>query len=444
MSVLSLYFVLTNLFFTLYITLDGFVLITSFLFGIHALKQSENECENEQVPISIILPAYNEEKTILSTIHSLLQLHYPIYEILIVDDGSTDQTRTLLKSVYDLKPITLTVSKTLPCKQAKSIEQCQIQAITLTLLEKENGGKADALNLGITYSRYPYFVCTDADSVLDKEALRLISKPIRNHSNVIAVGGSVFPHNGILHAGSHASLPWGILGGLQALEYQKSFLTSRIFFNWFESSLIISGAFGLFQKEITMKVGGYDVKNLGEDMELVMKFHAYCLNNHIPYKIQQVSKAICWTDVPSTVYDLYRQRRRWHIGLLQTMKKYAFLSKISKYRYVALSYDYFLFYEAYAPHIERFGCFTILLSLITGFGILKPMILSALLYLLISTLITTILFLFQNHTDHLPTRIKETGKVIILSILETTLYHSFLSLVRFHSSSINQLSVYIW
>ena len=228
------------------------------------------------IPISIVVPGYNEEVTVVETVRSLLALEYKLYEIIVVDDGSKDATSQKLIEAFHMHPIRRPIHRKIPCQPEEFIYETTAQKVPLTLIRKRNGGKADALNMGINACRYPYFICMDADSVLQYDSLSKIVRPILEQENVVAVGGVIRSCNGAtLERGRVVDyhLPNNILACMQVLEYDRSFLASRILFDKFNGSLIISGAFGLFKKDVVIAAGGYDHSTMGEDMELVVKLH---------------------------------------------------------------------------------------------------------------------------------------------------------------------------
>ena len=206
------------------------------------------------MPVSIIVPAYNEQLTVMDIVQSLLQLDYALYEIVIVDDGSTDGMSERLVEHFNMERIYRPIRKKIPCEAEQAVYMTCKQKVPITLICKNNGGKADALNMGINASKYPYFICMDADSVLQSDALRNIIRPILEEENVIACGGLIrILNNVVLEKGQ--VLGYGIpkkpLVGMQMLEYDRSFLASRLLFDKFNGNLIISGAFGLFRKDMS-------------------------------------------------------------------------------------------------------------------------------------------------------------------------------------------------
>ena len=202
------------------------------------------------LPISIIVPAYNEEVTVADTVRSLLALDYRSYEIIVVDDGSKDRTSEVLAETFDMHLVHRPIRRQINCQREEYVYETRAQKVAVTLIRKKNGGKADALNMGINAANFPYFICMDADSVLQYDSLRRIAQPILENGNVVAVGGIVRISNDVeLENGrvKHYRLPRNILAFMQVLEYDRSFLASRILFDRFNGSLIISGAFGLFK-----------------------------------------------------------------------------------------------------------------------------------------------------------------------------------------------------
>ena len=306
------------------------------------------------VPITIVVPAYNEEVTVVETVKSLLMLDYKLYEIIVVDDGSKDTTSQKMIDAYNMHPVRRPIHRSIECQPEEFIYESNKEKVPLTLIRKKNGGKADALNMGINASQYPYFICMDADSVLQHDSLKKLIVPVLEEENVIAVGGTVRPSNDVeLSAGKvkKYKLPSNILACMQLLEYDRSFLASRILFDKFNGSLIISGAFGMFKKETVIAAGGYDHGTMGEDMELVVKLHSYCLTNQIKYSIKYATDAVCWTQVPEKLRDLKKQRKRWHLGLFQTMWKHKEMMVNPKFGAVGfVSYMYFLLYELLSFH----------------------------------------------------------------------------------------------
>lgn len=386
------------------------------------------------VPVSIIVPAYNEEVTVVETVKSLLALEYPLYEILVVDDGSKDTTSAKLIEAFDMKKISRPIHRKVNCQPEEFVYETNLQKVPLTLIRKKNGGKADALNMGVNACRYPYFICMDADSVLQYDSLSKIVKPVLENSNVVAVGGAVRPANSVhLKDGRVIDyhIPKNLLACMQMLEYDRSFLASRILFDKFNGSLIISGAFGLFKKDVVIAVGGYDKNTMGEDMELVVNLHNYCITNDLPYSIKYATDAICWSQVPESLNDLRKQRRRWHLGLFQAMGKHKKMFFNRKFGAVSfISYFYFLIYELFSPYIEVVGVLSTLLAVAVDLINIPFMILFYGIYAVFSSVMTITAFFARIQTIDLTVSFRDTMKVLLLCGFEISCLRFIMVWVR--------------
>lgn len=361
-----------NYFFVIYMVIYSVFLFVSVVSGsvklYHKRKQEKFKNtihQNYYIPVSIIVPAYNEEVTVVETVKSLLALDYKLYEIIVVDDGSRDETSRKLIEAFDMRQSERPIPKKISCQREEAVYETSDLKVPLTLVRKINGGKADALNMGINISRYPYFICMDADSVLQYDSLSKIVVPVIEEENVVAVGGVVRPCNGIKIENGRVKnyhLPDNIIAAMQVLEYDRSFLASRILFDKFNASLLISGAFGLFKKDVVTAAGGYDSKTMGEDMELVVKLHEYCILNNMDYRIRYATDAVCWSQAPESLRDLRKQRKRWHIGLFQTLAKHIEMLLNPRFGAIALSYLYFFVFEFLSPFIEVFGLISMFIA----------------------------------------------------------------------------------
>ena len=266
MSILREVTLFINDFFLYYIVIYGSVLFLSAIFGALIFyaalrkKKYKNEIERQfYLPVSIIVPAYNEEVTIISTIDSLLNLDYKLYEIIVVDDGSQDDTLKTVIEHYKMNKVKKVIRKKINTSKVNAYYEKRGK-VNLTLIAKENGGKADALNAGINASNSPYFLTIDADSILQKNSLTELIKPILEDSSTIAAGGVIKLSNGLTFKDGEIveyKLPKKYLEMIQTLEYDRTFLAGRTVFDAFNGNLIISGAFGLFKKQIVIEAGGY-------------------------------------------------------------------------------------------------------------------------------------------------------------------------------------------
>lgn len=226
-------------------------------------------------------------------------------------------------------------------------------------------------------------------------------------------------------------MPKNLLASMQVLEYDRSFLASRIFFDQFNGNIIISGAFGLFQKEMVIACGGYDTGTMGEDMELVVKLHVFCRNNMIPYRIGYVPDAVCWSQVPEKLGDLVKQRRRWHIGLLQSMWKHRKIFANIKYGVISFgSYLYFLFYELLSPLIEGLGVFSIIMAWYLELLNVPFMVLFFLIYAVFGAILSLTAFIAKNQTLNEEITFRDLVKAVLLCFVEVVFLRFVLVWVR--------------
>ena len=319
-------------------------------------------------PISILIPAYNEEDTVVNNIDSLLELNYPNFEIIVINDGSKDDTLNRIINTYNLRKIDFEINSHLNCNEIYGVYS-SFENDKIKVVDKKNGGKADALNAGINVSKFPLFAAIDADCIIEKNALIKIVRPFIKYDDTIAVGGMVrISNGGTIEKGKliEALIPDKAIEKYQIIEYFRAFLSSRIGWYKLNSLLIISGAFGVFKKSSVIKVGGYK-KTIGEDMELTVRLHEYHTKEKIPYKVFFESDAVCWTEAPSDIKSLRNQRIRWHRGLIDTLVKHKKMILNPRYGYAGLvSLPYYLFVECLGPVFEIIGYIVILLSIYTG------------------------------------------------------------------------------
>ncbi len=433
-----------SVFFLVYLIGYSTFLFASVVAGASALYQKKRQerlkntlMEDYYVPISIIVPAYNEEVTVVETVRSLLALDYKLYEIIVVDDGSKDETATKLIEAFDMHRIRRPMRRQVPCKRAEFVYECISEKVSITLVRKENGGKADALNMGINVSKFPYFICMDADSMLQHDSLARISRPILEYDNIVAVGGTVRPVNGTQLENGRVNkyrMPRNLLAAMQVLEYDRSFLAARILFDMFNGSLIISGAFGAFKKDVVIQAGGYDTDTVGEDMELVIKLHDYCRACKMDYRIKYATDAICWTQVPENMKDLFGQRKRWHRGLFQSMWKHRNMFCNPNYGLVSfISYLYFLVYELLSPFIEVFGMITVVLAYITNVLNVGFMIMFFVIYAVFGTIMSLTAFFTRTQTVDLKLTPGDAAKAVLLCFFEVTCLRMVMAFARMSS-----------
>ena len=322
------------------------------------------------VPVSIIAPAYNEELTIDESVKSLLMLEYPEFEVIVVNDGSKDSTLEKLKATFNLHPIPADIEGKVVCQQILGVYRSPDNP-SLVVVDKINGGKADALNAGTNVSRYPLICVTDADSLIEGGALLRMTKPfLERPEKTVAVGGMIRVANGCnIEAGRvvKIGLPRTWLALIQTAEYLRAFLFGRSGWSALRSLLIISGAFGLFRKDVVITVGGYRHNAIGEDMDLVVRMHRYLREQKREYEMQFLPDPVCWTEVPESRKVLGGQRNRWHRGLIDSLRSHRRMMLNPRYGSIGMiAFPYFVFFEMLAPVVELSGYIIIPLSYALG------------------------------------------------------------------------------
>jgi cellulose synthase/poly-beta-1,6-N-acetylglucosamine synthase-like glycosyltransferase len=320
-------------------------------------------------PLSILVPAHNEEMTIVESVTSFLTLQYPYHEVILVNDGSSDATMTRLLESYDLYQIPPAFMISIPTQPIRAYYRSRRYS-KLLVIDKENGGKADALNAALNAARFPYVLAVDADTLIEPDALLRLARPFLLGKPVAAVGGTIRVANScaIAHGRvTEARVDKRILPSVQVLEYLRAFLFGRLGWNRLGGNLIISGAFGLFKRAHLLAMRGYRTGSVTEDMDLVVRLQRYLREHHLPDTTSFIPDPVAWTEVPTSIRVLGRQRERWHRGLLETLWVHRDLLFNFRYGAVGLiAYPFFLFGEALSPLIEVLGYIGIAAGLLFG------------------------------------------------------------------------------
>jgi len=329
---------------------------------------SELFTSNYAPPVSVVVPAYNEEATIAESVRSFLTLHYPLHEVVVVNDGSKDATLEVLMREFDLYESDQPVRLQLETAPLRGVYTSPTER--LVVVDKESGGKSDALNAGVCAASYPLVCCLDADIILEEDALLRVARPMIESSAVAAVGGIVRVANGCEFEKGRiieVKTPKKALPNLQIVEYLRAFIAVRTAWSKLNCLLIISGAFGMFRRRDLILVGGYSDDTVGEDMELTTRIHRVLRENDRRYKISFVPDPVAWTEVPDTLRVLGRQRDRWHRGLIDTLMRHRRMLFNPRYGTVGLiGMPYFFLFEFLGPVIELLGYVAFVAGLALG------------------------------------------------------------------------------
>ncbi len=388
--------------------------------------------------ISIIAPAYNESKTIIDNVRTLLSLYYNNFEVIIVNDGSTDSTFDLMRDAYDLVRVNYYFDYRIPCERIKGVYRSKNPSYNrLTIIDKVNGGKADSLNAGINICHSDLFVSIDADSIIEPDAILKLVKPFleEKEKKVIGAGGVIRIVNSCEIERGHIreiKIPSKLLPRLQVLEYTRAFLLGRMAWSQLDGLMLISGAMGIFDRETVIKAGGYNIKTVGEDMELVLRMRRYMAENKENYEVTYVPDPLCWTEVPSDLKSMRKQRTRWTRGLIESLRIHRKMFFNPSFgRLGMLGYPYWFFFEWMAPLIA-FSGFIYTIYLIATDSLNWPFYL--LLFLFVYTFaicISTWAVLFEEITFHKYKKKRDVLKLIAISLFEPFFYpvHTYFALV---------------
>lgn len=352
------------LFYFLAMNLTQLVLILRAFFALRRyldqveLDQMENYFDSSHFkPITLLCPVYNEGGGVVASVNSLLALRFPEFQVVVVNDGSQDDTLEKLIAAFRLRPSRRVVRELLPTQPIRGVYESAFHP-RLVVVDKANGGKSDALNCGLNVARFPLVCCMDGDSLLEHDALLRVVRPFLDHPHVVGVAGVIRPLNGcrVTPMGIRGVfMPGGWLARFQVVEYLRAFLFGRMGLAAIGSLFIVSGAFGVFRKDLLVRIGGFR-KTIGEDFELVVRLHHELRREGRPYRFVMVPDPVCWTEVPEDTGTLRRQRNRWQRGLLDSLWLHRGMVFNPRYGLVGLfSMPYFLLFEALAPVVEVVG-----------------------------------------------------------------------------------------
>ncbi len=379
--------------------------------------------------ISIIAPAFNESRSIIDNIRTLLSLYYNNFEVILVNDGSTDDTFEKIRTTYDLERVNYYFDYRIPCERIRGVYKSKNPSYTrLTVIDKNNGGKADSLNAGINICKSAYFVSIDADSIIETDSILKLIKPFleEKEKRVIGTGGVIRIVNSCEIERGHIrniNIPKKFLPRLQVLEYTRAFLLGRMAWSQLDGLMLISGAMGMFDRETVIKAGGYSIKTVGEDMELVLRMRRYMAEQDKKYEVTYIPDPLCWTEVPSDLKSMRKQRTRWTRGLVESLKTHRKMFFNLKYKRLGLlGYPYWFFFEWLSPLIAFAGfVYTFILIITDSLNWPFYLLLFTFVYSF-AVLLSTWAVLFEEITFHKYRRKRDVLKLLSTALLEPFFY----------------------
>lgn len=380
--------------------------------------------------VTIIASSFNESPTIIPCVISLLNLEYNNYEVIVVNDGSTDDSLEKVITEFNLEKIDYIVNYKIETKKIRGIYKSKDSIYrNLIIIDKENGGKADAMNAGINISSKFYIVCVDVDSILRKDGLlKLIKSIISNKDSYItAVGATVCAinackvENGVI---TEENVPNKFIPAIQIIEYLRAFLMGRIALGKIKSLILVSGAIGMFKKDNVLSIGGYDEKSIGEDMELIVRIRKYLYENETSHNVDYIPDPLLWTEVPSTYKILGRQRTRWARGLVDTLRLHKYMLFNKKYKTVGfISFPYFVFFEWLTAFIEMTGLIYMIILFAFQMASLKSFFVVFFALYLFNIALSYTAILLNEVSYHSYGKSKNMIKLMFFTLFEAIIFH---------------------
>lgn len=387
-------------------------------------------------PVSVLIPAYNESAGIVDSVHAMLALRYPQFEVVVIDDGSTDDTFARLRAEFDLVEFPRAVPDDVPTRGAvRSVHVPRTRRDPLVVVRKDNGGKTDSLNVGLNLARHPLVCMVDGDCVLDPQALLWAAKPFADDPlRVVATGGVIRVANGCsVVAGRVADvrMPVRWLPRIQVVEYLRAFLLGRTGWSRIGGLLVISGAFGVFRRDVVVKVGGLAHDCIGEDAELVLRLHHRLRDERADYRIEFVAEPVAWSEAPETARVLARQRRRWQRGLAEALSRHKPMIGNPRYRQVGMvALPFYVLFELLSPVVELAGLVLIPAGIAFGavdLDFVWRFLLFAYAY---ATLVTIAALLAEELVFHRFNRMRDVLAGMAAAVLENIGYRQFTAWAR--------------
>lgn len=429
------YFIVANTAYTILMAISLYAVTLHSRFAAHT-SHADIADSPATPPITLIVPAYNEQDVIATTVHALLNLEYPEKEIIVVDDGSTDETLARLINEFELQRMDLIYRESIP-SQRPWASYLNPQVPNLVVLAKENGGKADALNTGLNMCRSPFFCTVDADSIVERKALLRLMAPIMHASvNTVVSGGLVRIANGCTVANGEVTeigLPGTWLERCQVVEYIRTFLFGRPGWNFLKGNFITSGAFCLLHRETVVLAGGFGRDTVTEDIDMIARLHTLIEKKGWEADMVFTTDPVCWTECPKQFRMLARQRRRWQLGLVQTVFKHdRLIWNLKQGRLGMLSMPFHAYVEAFGSVVETLGLIILPLSFFIGAMPLSLFLLIMFLAVGYGTLLSVVSVLLAEATIRRYPKYSEMLTLVLYAFLENFGYRQAVSAARAH------------
>jgi cellulose synthase/poly-beta-1,6-N-acetylglucosamine synthase-like glycosyltransferase len=383
--------------------------------------------------VAILAPAYNEAATCRDSVRAMLKLHYPNHEVIVINDGSKDDTLDILIEEFRLYRSSRVASDAIATKPIKAIYESR-DPLRLVVVDKENGGKADSLNAGLNVARAPLVCAVDADSLLESDALLLSVKPFLEDPATIAVGGTIRIANGcsVEHGRvTKVVSPTSMLAKFQAIEYMRAFLGGRVAFSFVNALLIISGAFGVFRRDAMLAIGGFFPDTVGEDMEIVVRMHRTWREAKKEYRIVFIPEPVCWTEVPESLKILHRQRNRWQRGTVDSLWFHRKMIFNPKYGVIGtFAFPYFLLFEMFGPAVEATGYFLTVIGLFLNIISWKAAFLFFLVSVVFGILLSVSALILEELTLRRYPSFRDAVKLFVAAVIENFGFRQLMTLWR--------------
>lgn len=419
------YFVVLATIYSIFIIIAAFSIMRRY--QAHSYEDVHSLLKSDSLPpISFIVPAYNESKDIVTTIKTMLSVFYRYKQIIIVNDGSTDSTLELVIQNFAMYKVPPLCDVKLPTKEIRGYYKSR-EHPELLLIDKVNGGKADALNAGLNAATTELHVCTDADTLIQSKSLAYLIRPFLEDPTTLVVSTSVCIANGCKIADNRIieyGFPKRLIVGFQVIEYLKTIFIERMWVQWTQGSLVVPGAFGLFRTSAMIEIGGYNKESMVEDMEVIMRMHKYMLDHKRDYKIACIPEPVAWTEAPETLSALYKQRKRWIPGTFHCLWDFWRMCFNPRYKSIGmLVIPYYLFDRTLSPLIELLAYVIVLIGVIFGQYNLQQILYFGLFAWGIVTIQTLVVLFFEQLTFREYPDLKSMGKMMVAALLDNIVYH---------------------